>query len=329
VDALFVRFSNDFVMICVYLVLALSLNLINGYAGLFSLGHAGFWAVGAYSGSAFVVYMHQAAPAVPGWVLFAAGAIVAVTAAAVVGLAVGLPCLRLRGDYLAIATLGFSLIVVNVLNNLDVVGGSRSFPFAPLSWPEGAIYDLRARSAHAWVHAILGILAVTLCAFVIARLRHSRHGRAIVSLREDEIASELCGVNVVKYKLFVFMLGASFAGLAGILYATYSARITPETFGFMEGVKILLMVVLGGMGSISGTFVAVIVLYEVPELLRLSRITIAGEPIADWWVIIYALLLVGLMILRPQGLLGSREFRDIWRARRTAPPAGDTTRGAT
>lgn len=327
VEAFFVRFSNDLVMMCVYLVLALSLNLINGYAGLFSLGHAGFWAVGAYAGSAFIVYTHQAAPAASGILLFAGGAAVATAVAALLGLAVGLPCIRLRGDYLAIATLGFSLIVVNVLNNLDFVGGSRSFPFEPLSWPEGCLYDLRSRAAHAWTHIILGTTAVAFCTFVIARLRHSRHGRAIVSLREDEIASELCGVNVVKYKLFVFMLGAAFAGLAGILYATYSARITPESFGFMEGVKILLMVVLGGMGSLSGTFLAVIVLYEAPELMRLSRLTVAGEPIADWWVIIYSLLLVALMTLRPQGLLGSREFRDLWRIRavRATGGAGDQT----
>ena len=311
-ETLFLRFSNDFILICVYLLLALSLNLINGYAGLFSLGHAGFWAVGAYGGSAFIVYAHQAAPDIPGAVLFVGGAAVAIATAALTGLIVGLPCLRLRGDYLAIATLGFSLIVVNVLDNLDVVGGSRSFPFGDLTWPEGAIYDLGMRYGHRIVHMALGAAAVAACAFVISRLMHSSHGRAIVSLREDEVASELCGVNVVKYKLFVFVLGAAFAGLAGILYATSSARITPQAFSFMEGVKILLMVVLGGMGSLSGTFVAVIVLYEVPELLRLSNVTLFGTPVADWWVIVYALLLVLLMILRPQGLLGNREFPEVF-----------------
>jgi len=324
VEALFYRFSNDFVLICVYLVLALSLNLINGYAGLFSLGHAGFWAVGAYCGSAFIVYAHQGAPGVPGFVLFAGGMAAGVAAAALAGLVVGLPCLRLQGDYLAIATLGFSLIVVNVLDNLDVVGGSRSFPFGNLSWPEGALYDLRMRVGHDLVHMLLGAAAVWVCTLVIARLRYSSHGLAIVSLREDEVASQLCGVNIVKYKLFVFVLGAAFAGLAGVLYATYNARITPQAFSFMEGVKILLMVVLGGMGSLSGTFVAVIVLYEVPELLRLSRLTFFGAPIADWWVIVYALLLILLMILRPEGLLGNRELGALLRRRVPAgEPAGE------
>jgi branched-chain amino acid transport system permease protein len=315
VEGLFFRFSNDLILICIYLVLALSLNLINGYAGLFSLGHAGFWAVGAYCGSAFIVYAHYAAPAVPGVLLFAAAIAVAAAAAALAGLAIGLPCLRLQGDYLAIATLGFSLIVVNVLNNLNVVGGARSFPFAPLSWPDGALYDQRLRVSHNVVHLVLGVCAVALCAVVIRNLRHSGHGRAILSLREDEVASQHVGVNVVKYKLLVFVLGAAFAGLAGLLFATFNARITPDAFNFMKGVEILLMVVLGGLGSISGTFISVIILYEVPELLRLSRLTILGAPIADWWVIIYALLLILLMILRPQGLLGNKELIDVIRAR--------------
>jgi branched-chain amino acid transport system permease protein len=286
------------------------LNLINGYAGLFSLGHAGFWAIGAYSGSAFIVYSHMAAPGVPGAVLFALGVVVGAAAAAITGLIVGLPCLRLEGDYLAIATLGFSLIVINVIDNLDFLGGAVSFPFGSLSWPPGMIYDLGARVAHNVVHVAMGAAAVIATAVVIRNIRHSSHGRAIVSMREDDMASQLCGINTVKYKLFVFVLGAAFAGVAGVLFATYTARITPEAFGFMEGVKILLMVVLGGMGSLSGTFIAVVILYEVPEILRLSMggFAFLGYPIADWWAIIYALMLVLLMILRPQGLLGNREI---------------------
>jgi len=310
VDAFFYRFANDFVLISIYLVLALSLNLINGYAGLFSLGHAGFWAIGAYSGSAFIVYCHMAMPGVPGTVLFLGGAIVGAAAAAIAGLIVGLPCLRLEGDYLAIATLGFSLIVINLIDNLDVLGGAVSFPFGSLSWPPGMIYDLSARVAHNVAHMGLGAAAVIVTAVVIRNIRHSSHGRAIVSMREDDMASQLCGINTVKYKLFVFVLGAAFAGVAGVLFATYTARITPEAFGFMEGVKILLMVVLGGMGSLSGTFIAVVILYEVPEILRLSMggYQLLGYPIADWWAILYALMLVLLMILRPQGLLGNREI---------------------
>ena len=321
-EEFFLRFSKDVVLICIYLVLALSLNLINGYAGLFSLGHAGFWAVGAYCGSAFIVYAHNAAPGFsPAW-LFVVGVLVGIAGAALAGLLVGLPCLRLQGDYLAIATLGFSLIVVNVLNNLNFVGGSRSFPFGMLSWPGGPIYDLGARVGHEVVHIIFGVASVAICTVVIRNVRHSSHGLAIVSLREDEVASALCGVNIVKYKLFVFVLGAAFAGLAGVLYATYNARISPEAFNFMEGVKILLMVVLGGLGTISGTFVAVVVLYEVPELLRLSQVTILGAPIADYWAIVYALLLVVLMIMRPQGLLGNMEITDLLGRRARLTGAG-------
>jgi len=312
VAGLFFTLSNDFVLICIYLVLALSLNLINGYAGLFSLGHAGFWAVGAYCGSAAVVYAHAAAPSLPGVPLFLFGGVVAVAAAALAGLAIGLPCLRLQGDYLAIATLGFSLIVVNVVTNLAVVGGSRSFPFDTLAWPEGMLYDLRLRVSHNVVHIILAAAAVAVTVVVIRNLRHSNHGRAILSLREDEVASELSGVNIVKYKLIVFVIGAAFAGLAGILFATYNARISIEEFGFMAGVTILLMVVLGGMGSLSGTFIAVILLYEIPERLRLTQFQLFGKPLADYWVVIYSLALILLMILRPQGLLGNRELGDMW-----------------
>lgn len=310
-EAFFLRFSADFVTICIYLILALSLNLINGYAGLFSLGHAGFWAVGAYSGSAFIIYMHQAYPAVGGLVLLVGGAVVAMSSAGLAGLILGLPCLRLRGDYLAIATLGFSLIVINVLNNIRAVGGATSFPFWPLKWPEGMVYQLSPRVPHVVVHMVLGVAAVAVCTIVIRNLAHSSHGRAIVSLREDELASEMCGVNVVKYKLFVFVVGAAFAGLAGLLYATFNGSITPEAFGFMEGVRILLMVVLGGMGSLSGTFIAVVVLYEAPELMRLSRWKLWGTEIAEWWAVVYALLLISLMLLRPQGLLGNRELSDV------------------
>lgn len=326
-DALFFRLANDFVMIGVYLVLALSLNLINGYAGLFSLGHAGFWAVGAYAGSATIVYAHAAAPAVPGVVLFGLGLSVAVIAAALSGLLIGLPCLRLEGDYLAIATLAFALIVTNVISNLDFLGGAVAFPFGGLAWPEGALYDLRERVAHNVVHIALATAAVAVTTVVIRNLRRSTHGRAIVSMREDDVASQLSGINTVKYKLFVFVLGAGLAGAAGVLYATYNAGVNPAAFDFMEGVKILLMVVLGGMGSLSGTFIAVILLYEVPEVLRLTlgSYEILGSPIGEWWVFVYAILLILLMILRPQGLLGNREISEFWpfaRRRRTGTAGG-------
>jgi branched-chain amino acid transport system permease protein len=233
-------------------------------------------------------------------------------AAALAGLAIGLPCLRLRGDYLAIATLGFSLIIVNVLDNLNVVGGARGLPFETFDWPMHFIYQLKlSRVNHYLVHMALAAVAVIVCTIVIRNVIHSRHGRALLSIREDELAGEMCGINIVKYKLFVFVLGAAFAGLAGILYATFIYRIEPRAFDFMEGVRILLMVVLGGMGSLSGTFIAVVLLYEVPVILRLSPWTLFGYPVADYWAIIYALLLIVLMILRPQGLLGSREISQL------------------
>jgi len=328
VEGLFFRFANDFVMIGIYLVLALSLNLINGYAGLFSLGHAGFWAVGAYTGSACIVYMHALHPGVPGAALFCLGMCAAVVFSALAGLLLGLPCLRLRGDYLAIATLGFSLIVVNVLDNLNVVGGARGFPFGRLEWPDSAVYQLSARLHHNVIHMILAVAAVVVCTLVIRNIVRSSHGRAIISIREDELAGQMCGINIVKYKLFVFVLGAAFAGAAGVLYSTFNYRIEPRAFDFMAGVRILLMVVLGGMGSLTGTFIAVVILYEAPELLRLSNLELLGQPVADWWAIIYALLLVGLMLLRPQGLLGKREITDIVALPRTRRAAARLAGGA-
>jgi branched-chain amino acid transport system permease protein len=310
-EAFFYRFANDFVMISIYLVLALSLNLINGYAGLFSLGHAGFWAVGAYVGSAFVVYVHEAYAVIPAWALFGGSLATGMLGAALAGLIIGLPCLRLKGDYLAIATLGFSIVVVNIIENINAVGGARSFPFGAHEKPDGAIFQLTARAQHNVVNMAFAFVAVVICAAVIRNLVRSSHGRAIQSIREDELAGEMCGINMVAYKLFVFVLGAAFAGMAGVLYATYQYRITAHAFDFMEGVRILLMVVLGGMGSMTGTFVAVIVLYELPELLRLSSLELFGYPVADYWKILYALLLIILMLARPQGLLGRMELSDL------------------
>ena len=304
----FYRVSDDFVMISIYCVLALSWNLINGYAGLFSLGHAGFWAVGAYAGAATAIYLPLAFPELSGELLFAAGLIYSALAAGLAGLSLGLPCLRLRGDYLAIATLGFSIIITNVIKNIRALGGAVSFPMGDLKWPEGPIYDLSMRTEHYVFHLIFGLILLSVTILIMRNLKNSSHGRAILSIKDDELASELSGINTVKYKLTVFIIGASLAGMAGFQYATFRTKISPDTFNWTEGVRILLMVVLGGMGSISGTIIAVIILYELPEILRLSNITIFGTSVSQYWALIYALLLVLLMILRPQGMLGSREI---------------------
>ncbi len=305
-DHLASEFVNPYVyrvlVLCgINVVLAISLNLVNGVTGQFSIGHAGFMAVGAYTSAAFTVY------AVPG--LFgAAGSTEGVAGAAAfllamllggicsaaAGFLVGLPSMRLRGDYLAIVTLGFGEIIRVVILNIDAVGGARGFAGVP------------QRSNLAWV---TGAAVVTF--LVIRNLLRSYHGRAWLAIREDEIAAEALGIPTTRYKVTAFVLGAFFAGVAGALFAHYIYLHT-NSFTFMKSIEIIIMVVLGGMGSLTGSILGAILLTILPEVLRFA---------SSDRLIIYSLLLVVLMIARPQGILGRKEFS---LGRRRAPGAGPT-----
>ncbi len=268
----------------VFIILALGLNLINGIAGQFSLGHAGFWAVGAYVGASYGVFF---APAfLPDFVNLLISNVLAIIAASIAGILVGVPCLRLRGDYLAIATLGFGEIIRIIINNLDVVGGPRGFTNIP-HW-----------SNLFWIY-----LWVVICVVMLANLLRGTHGRAIISIREDEIAAAAMGVNTTKYKTLAFVIGAGMAGLAGSLFAHAQQFIHPSSFSFMWSVIILLMIILGGMGSMTGAIVGAVFLTFLPEFLRLF-----GETVSEWRMVIYSLLLIFLMLLRPQGIFGKHEF---------------------
>jgi branched-chain amino acid transport system permease protein len=302
--------------VVLYATLAASLNLITGYAGMFSLGHHGFFAVGAYAAGWVVSVAGEVAPGSPaGFGLFFASAGAGAAAAAAAGLLVGLPCLRLRGDYLAIATLAFGEIVRITIQNTRALGGSLELSVPRLLLqPQG----LAEVATFRWLFLGIGVLLLAATLLVIRNLIRSAHGRAIVSIREDEVASELLGVHTTRYKIGAFVLGAAFAGLCGWYYAHYNGSIAPANFDFLVGIRILLIVVLGGMGSLSGTVAAAVVLVGLERLLQTG---IFGTTLKEWMQVEYALLLILLMLLRPNGMFGTREVTDLLRRRRRAEGA--------
>ncbi len=267
--------QDTLMTICINIVLAVSLNLITGFTGQFSLGHAGFMSIGAYTCALIIMRL----PTVVGFLISIPAAILL---AGIVGLLVGLPTLRLRGDYLAIATLGFAEIIRIIFVNLDdLTNGAAGLSGIPrlVNWP--------------WMFFFTAGTVL-----LIAHFLKSSHGRACISIREDEIASETMGVGATRYKVTAFIIGACFAGVAGALYASYFYVIKPETFGFMKSIDILIIVVFGGLGSLSGSILAAVVLAVISTLL---------QSFADIRMVLYALMLIIIMIFRPQGLMGSKE----------------------
>jgi branched-chain amino acid transport system permease protein len=258
---------------CINIILVVSLNLINGFTGQFSIGHAGFLAVGAYSSAYLTVNFNAPFP-----LALLVGAIFA----GIVGLVIGLPALRLKGDYLAIATLGFGEIIRVVILNTPAVGGARGFSGIPNYTTFGYSY-------------LLAIVTV----FVIRNFVNSDHGRACLAIREDEIAAESLGVHSTYFKTLAFSLGAFFAGIAGGLFSHYLQYMAPTSsqIGFMKSIDILIMLVLGGLGNITGSVISAVILTIVPELLR---------GFAEYRMIIYAILLILIMLYRPEGLLGGQ-----------------------
>lgn len=285
------------ITIGINIILAVSLNLVIGYTGQFSLGHAGFMAVGAYF-SAWVTLnfgfvLGATAPATTTvYVLaLASGGLVA----AATGLLVGVPSLRLRGDYLAIVTLGFSEIIKGVIQNAEPLGAQRGL---------GGIVQ---HTDIFWTFT-----GVALAVYGILALVHSTYGSGFLAVRDDEIAAEAMGINTTKYKVLAFVIGAFFAGLAGGLYAHFKQFIHPEGFNFLKSVDIVVMVILGGMGSTAGVCLAAVILTILPEFLRaVSDYPWLPEPLrnlADNRMILYSVLLIVLMLNRPQGLFGKLNF---------------------
>lgn len=266
--------------ICINIILAVSLNLVTGFTGQFSLGHAGFMSIGAYVGAIINMNMNSTSG-------FVIGIFAGAVAAAIVGILIGIPTLRLKGDYLAIATLGMAEIIRVIFLNMEITNGAAGLNGIPryTNW--------------LWL-----FIFTTGTIILINNFIKSSQGRACISIREDEIAAESMGINTTKYKVMAFALGALFAGIAGALYSSYFYFIKPTLFSFQKSIDILVIVVLGGMGSITGTVIAAIIL---------ALITTALQKYAELRMIIYAILLVAIMIFRPQGLMGTKEVSDLFK----------------
>lgn len=282
-----------FVICGIYSILTLSLNLVVGYTGLVSLGHAAFFSIGAYISALLALNL-----GISPWIGLIAGA----CGAAVFGVVIGMPSLRLKGDYLALATFGAGMIVYSIAKNwVSLTRGPMGLP----GIPGFSVFGFSLDST--WLYLILVIVFTLVTVFVLQRLVGGAYGRVLRSIREDEIASETLGKYVAKYKLQVFVVGAFFAGIAGSLYAHYITFIDPSSFTVMESITILLMVIFGGMGSIKGSLVGAIMLVLFPEILRF--LGMPSSIAAPTRQMIYGLLLVVFMIKRPQGLLGRYRFR--------------------
>ncbi len=282
-------------------IMGMSLNLVNGYTGQFSLGHAGFVAVGAYVTAAITTKFPVPAGlmALPYFILVSLGAGVI---AGIFGYFVGLPSLRLKGDYLAIVTLGFGEIIRVSLNNMSYFGGALGISSIP-SMPE---IDLGGYVISTFVTSLIfAIFWAIICFFVIWRLLKSSHGRCFLSVREDEIAAEAMGINTTKSKIQAFVVSSFFAGIAGALYAHFTNYVSPASFTFLMSIDAVIMVVLGGMGSMTGVLTSAFIITVLPEILRSLKDFTGG---VDLRMIIYSLALILIMILRPQGLFGSKEI---------------------
>ncbi|CAK6476329.1 hypothetical protein BFRIG_03703 [Peribacillus frigoritolerans] len=274
-------YINTLMFIGINIMLATSLHLIIGITGQFSIGHAGFLAVGAYASAVMTMKLE-----LPFIIAVLTGGVIA----AVAGMVIGIPSLRLKGDYLAIATLGFGEIVRIVLLNIEYVGGASGMQVSHLtSWP--------------WVFA-----CVMITVLVIRNFTNSTHGRACISVREDETAADAMGINTTYYKVAAFVIGAFFAGIAGSLYAHNFYIIQPSNFGFLKSFDILIFVVLGGLGSLSGSVLAAILLTIVTTFL---------QDYPETRMIIYSLVLILMMIFRPQGLMGTKEITSLFTHKKT------------
>jgi len=288
----------------VNVALAVSLNIVNGMTGQFSIGHAGFMAVGAYiagvvSKATAVFGISFLPELISDQVLYSVSLVVGASVAGLFGFLVGLPSLRLKGDYLAIVTLGFGEIIRVVVQNTEVFGRALGLSGVPQ----------RTTLFSCWFVVVIVVV-------VARRIRGSSHGRALLAIREDEIAAEAMGVNTTAYKVRAFVVASFFAGLAGGVFAHYQSIVAPSSFGFVKSMEIVVMVVAGGLGSTTGAVIAAVLLTLLPEALRSAFFAFTGsasfaEKAEQIRMPIYGLLLVVIMLVRPQGLFGSRELWDM------------------
>ncbi len=269
-------YQNIMITIGINMILAVGLNLVVGYAGQFSLGHAGFMAIGAYVGAIVSSRM-------PGEAGFFIGMILGVILASIVAMIVGIPTLRLKGDYLAIATLGAAEIIRIIIQNLEITNGAAGISGIPMNVT--------------WITLFIFIVLTTL---VVVNYIHSSPGRATVAVRENEIAAESVGIKTTKYKLIAFVIGAATASIAGTIYAGYFSVINPSQFTVSRSIDILIIVVFGGIGSVTGSFVAAIALGLLNSVLA---------PLGQLRMVVYGIAIIAIMVFKPSGLMGEYELQ--------------------
>jgi len=273
-------YGGIFISIFIAIIMAVSLNVATGFLGQLVLGHAGFMAIGAYTAAFVALYARDAVA--NNFLLFVIASLSAVVTAGIAGILVGTPALRLRGDYLGIMTLGFGEIVRVLLNNMKVTKGSLGLSVTP---------GIMSVPLAFWTTVVVVV-------FIYVFMK-SRHGRAILSIREDEIAAESVGINITKYKIMGFVIASLFAGVGGSMYAFHVGYIVPTSFGFMKSIDIFVIVVLGGMGSITGAIFAAAFFTYIPLEL---------QQFESYRLLIYSALLIIVMLYRPKGLMGTAEF---------------------
>ena len=288
------------VPICAYIVMAVSLNLTVGILGELSLGHAGFMSVGAFTGIVVTTFL---ADAIPSPVLrLTVAMLLAAVAAAIVGVIVGIPVLRLKGDYLAIVTLAFGEIIKNIINVLYVGMDDRGLHFSivkqTFTLNEGGDMIINGPIGVSGIDKIsnftAGFILILITLFIVLNLINSRHGRAVMAVRDNRIAADSVGISTTRYKLMAFVISAAFAGMAGTLYAMNYSTITAAKFDFNLSILVLVFVVLGGLGNIWGSIIAAALLTVLPELLRALNFN-------DYRMLVYAILLIALMLFNNSG----------------------------
>jgi branched-chain amino acid transport system permease protein len=273
--------TSLFILILIMIVMSTSLNIATGFLGQLHLGHAAFMGIGAYTASLLAIALRDYIPS--DLVLFIVVTLAAMLVAGIAGLLIGAPALRLRGDYLGIMTLGFGEIVKTIITNLKgITNGAQGLYGIPrvMTFP-------------------LAFWTTVIVVSLIFLFMSSRHGRAILSIREDEIAAESVGINLTKYKLLGFVLASMFAGVGGSMFGFTIGFIAPTSFNFLKSVEIFVIVVLGGMGSLSGAIISSIVLVSLPELLR---------DFANYRYLLYSTLLIIIMLFKSEGLMGTKEL---------------------
>lgn len=278
------------ILVGINIILAVSLNLINGFTGQFSIGHAGFFAVGAYTSAFIVSTVGNSVRGIVSFlpsigqdaILLLIGILAAALLSGIAGLAVGIPSLRLRGDYLAIVTLGFGEIIRVFILNIDAIGGSRGFTGIP------------RLSNFFWVYLFVALTVMT-----VHNLVHSSYGRAFISIRDDEIAAEAMGVDTTRFKVMSFVISSMFGGIAGALFGHFTMYLHPNTFTFIKSFELIIMIVIGGLGSIEGAILGAILITVILEVFR---------EFGAYRLVIFSITLILIMIYRPQGITGAKSL---------------------